>query len=185
MGLKEIEDIELDERGKPVIPFDKELSFIVKWLTVIETFLFAVTIGYIYAVAQAPVIYFLSCITGFLHVFISWIIGFVSLGLFAGQWSWVNSLFTLLKNEQFRTGSLLLLVIFFHSRVMAGTLARIGYERRKRACLILLVFIAINTALLFRLIGNEQEKYLFMYGIIFCGYSILAYPRKKKVKERK
>lgn len=185
MGLREIEDIELSENGKPVIPFDKEISFIAKGLTVIETFILAVTIGHIEAVAHAPIIYILAGITGFLHVLISWIIGFFTIGLFGGKFSWVNSLFTLLKNDQFRTGSLLLLGMFFISRILAGIFEKLSYEKRKIVSLILITVTSGNFIWLFRLIENEQEKYLFMYAVAFIPYMIIAYPTKRKKNKRR
>ena len=189
MGLRKIEDIELDielnEKGKPVIPFDKELSFIVMWLTVAETFIFAVTIGYIDAVAHAPIIFVIACITGFLHVLISWVVGFLTVGLFGGKFSWVNSLFTLLKDDGFRTGSALLLGMFFISRILAGIFEKLSYEKRKIISLILITVTIGNMIWLFRLIGNEQEKYFFMYGIVFVFYGIIAYPRKRNKNKRR
>lgn len=186
MALKIIEDIELDDKGKPVIPFDKEISFIAKGLTVIETFILAVTIGHIEAVAHAPIIFFvLGWIIGFPAILLSWLCGLSTAGLFAGKFSWANSLWTLLKHDGFRAGIVLLWPMLFISRILAGIAEKISYEKRKKACLVLMACIVINSIFLVKLLADSKGKIIFVYGVSLVFYSILAYPRKGNRNKRR
>lgn len=180
MDLRQ-EDVELDESGKPLAPFHDAINNLVKFLTVTSTFLFAVkTALQIEDLTHSPVISILGCVGGFLVVLVSWILAFITSGLFLGDFSWANSLFTLLKDNGFKSGIALLCLGFFFTRIIAGALEKLSYTKKKILCFFLLAFNLIFLPWLFYLVRSDWKKYCFLYAVALFLYLIIAFPRKRR-----
>jgi len=185
MDLRQ-EDVELDESGRPLAPFHDGINNLVKFLTVMSTFLFAVkTALQIENLTHSPIISILGWIGGFLVVLVSWILAFILSGLFLGDFPWANSLFTLLKDDGFKSGIALLCLGFFFTRIIAGAFEKVSYAKKKILCFFLAAFTLIFLPWLFYLIRSDWKKYCFLYTVASFLYLVIAFPRERRDGKKK
>jgi hypothetical protein len=185
MDLRQ-EDVELDERGKPLASFHDGINNLVKFLTVTSVFLFTVkTALQIEDLSHSPVILILGWVAGFVIVLVSWVLAFVLSGMFLGDFPWANSLFTLLKDDGFRSGIALLCLSFFFTRILAGAFEKLSYAKKKILCMFLTAFTLIFLAWLFHLLESSQKKYCFLYAVALFFYAVVAFPRTERKDEKK
>lgn len=178
MDLRQ-EDVELDESGKP-LAFEG-INSLVKFLTAASVFLFSVKTALQFEdLTHSPIISILGGVGGFLVVLVSWILAFITSGLFLGDFPWANSLFTLLKDSGFRSGIALLCLSFFFTRIIAGAFEKLSYSKKKILCFFLAAFNLVFLTWFFYLVRSDWKKYSFLYTVALFFYLIIAFPRKRR-----
>lgn len=179
VGVKsKIEDIELDESGRPLA---KRIDWIVKCLAILAMFLFSLNMGWhARGLSHSPLVFIVGYISSFLLMISSWVYGLIIFGLLAGRFSFANSLFELFRDIYFRTGIALLCFTFFPARILSGALIRLSYLKKQKSCFCLAVFILVNFILLFRSMP-DKARYAFVYLTAFVYYAIFSGPKGGRI----
>ena len=175
-----VEDIELDNKGKPLA--DRGIDEAVEALVVISIFMLSLNLGFhANGLSHLPLVVIPGYAAGFLLIFMCWLSSFVFGGLLLGKFSWANSLFLLLNNAGFRNGIGLLCITFFIARILSGTFRKMPYAKKEALRFWSLVFLIVNAIVLF-ISFPDKAKFCFVYLVAFMLYASYVKFGRMKIK---